>query len=280
MNLLCGRFVIDLSRPRVMGVLNVTPDSFSDGGEIASVDRAVSRARAMVGEGADIIDVGGESTRPGAEPVPEQEELRRVVPVIEALAGELDVPLSVDTSKPAVMREALRAGAAMINDVTALRSGNALAVAAASDAALCLMHMRGQPGTMQQNPVYDDVVAEVSGFLRRRVAEAVAAGIRQDRLVLDPGFGFGKTLEHNLELLAGLERLVDLGLPVLVGISRKSMIATLLGGRPVGERVHGSIAAAVIAAMKGARIIRAHDVGPTVDALKIATAIIDAGGEG
>jgi dihydropteroate synthase len=255
-----------------MGILNVTPDSFSDGGDFLSKERALERAFAMVEEGVDIIDIGGESTRPGASAVSTQEEIDRVVPVIESLAAVLPVPLSVDTSKPAVMRAAVEAGAGMINDVYALRVGGALEVVRSLDVPVCLMHMRGEPRSMQDAPRYDDVVAEVSAFLsaRRRVCEQ--AGVARHRLIIDPGFGFGKTLAHNLALLRDLHLLCRLGIPVLVGISRKSMIGLLLN-RAVNDRLYGSLAAAVIAALKGASILRVHDVRPTVDALAIVDAL-------
>jgi len=275
----CGPHTLDLTRPRVMGILNVTPDSFSDGGHFASPEAAVRRARELAAEGADLIDVGGESTRPGARAVSVQEEMDRVIPVIEALATELPVPVSIDTSKPEVMRAAVAAGAALINDVAALRRPGALAAAAALGVPVCLMHMQGEPGTMQEDPSYRDVVAEVTGFLAERLAACEAAGIPGGRLLVDPGFGFGKTLAHNLALLRGLRRLTALGVPVLVGLSRKSMIGALLGGAPAGERLHGSLAAAVLAVERGAAIVRVHDVGPTVQALRIVAAVGgDAGG--
>jgi dihydropteroate synthase len=268
----CAGKTLDLSKTCVMGILNVTPDSFSDGGEFLSKERALERAFAMVEEGVDIIDIGGESTRPGASAVSAQEEIDRVVPVIESLAAVLPVPLSVDTSKPAVMRAAVEAGAGMINDVYALRMEGALDVVRSLDVPVCLMHMRGEPRTMQDAPRYDDVVAEVSAFLsaRRRVCEQ--AGVERRRLIIDPGFGFGKTLAHNLALLRDLHLLCRLGVPVLVGISRKSMIGSLLN-QAVNDRLYGSLAAAVIAALKGASILRVHDVRPTVDALTIVDAL-------
>lgn len=275
MHLACSDRILDLSRPLVMGILNVTPDSFSDGGRYDSLDAALERARQMSADGADIIDVGGESTRPGAAPVSADEEIERVIPVIEAVAADHEVVVSVDTSKPEVMREAVRAGAVMINDVNALRAPGALAVAAGTRAAVCLMHMQGEPRTMQQNPVYDDVVGDIGSFLAGRVKAATAAGISRDRLVIDPGFGFGKTLAHNLEILARLEDLAAVGLPVMAGLSRKSMIGALLGDRPAGDRLHGSVAAAVIAAMKGARILRVHDVAATKDSLRVAVAVMN-----
>jgi dihydropteroate synthase len=259
-----------------MGILNVTPDSFSDGGDFFSREHALERAFAMVEEGVDIIDIGGESTRPGASAVSAQEEIDRVVPVIEALAAVLPVPLSVDTSKPAVMRAAVEAGAGMINDVYALRREGALDVVRSLDVPVCLMHMQGEPRSMQEAPRYDDVVAEVSAFLsaRRRVCEQ--AGVQRRRLIIDPGFGFGKTLAHNLALLRNLHLLCRLGVPVLVGISRKSMIGSLLN-RAMNDRLYGSLAAAVIASLKGASILRVHDVRPTVDALTIVEALSQAG---
>ncbi len=254
-----------------MGVLNVTPDSFSDGGRYSRLPEALAHAERMAAEGAAIIDVGGESTRPGAEPVGADEELRRVIPVVERLAAKLAVPVSVDTRSPAVMREAIAAGASMINDVSALRAPGALEAVAGSQAAICLMHMQGDPRTMQDAPRYADVVGEVRAFLRERVAGCIEAGIGKSRLAIDPGFGFGKTLEHNLELLRGLQLLAAEGLPVLAGLSRKRMIGELTGHGD-GERLAGSIALAVIAAMNGARILRAHDVRETADALRIVAA--------
>jgi dihydropteroate synthase len=268
--------MLDLTTPRVMGVLNVTPDSFSDGGRFADVNAAVAHALRMIEEGAALIDVGGESTRPGAPAVDADEEIRRVVPVIEALAARTDVPISVDTSKPAVMTAAVRAGATLINDVRALREPGALEAAAASGAAICLMHMQGEPRTMQVDPRYGDVVTEVRDFLRERAERCIAAGIAADRVVIDPGIGFGKRLEHNLALLAGLPVLVALGWPVLVGVSRKSMFGTLLG-RALDERVAGGVAMATAAVLSGARIVRTHDVAPTVDAVKVAVALRQAG---
>ena len=274
-----GARILDLSRPIIMGVLNVTPDSFSDGGRFLGRDEALRRARALVAEGAAIVDVGGESTRPGAEPVPVRQELDRVLPVIEGIRSELDVAVSVDTSKPEVMREAVAAGADLINDVFALRRSGALETAASLDAAVCLMHMQGEPRTMQSDPRYDDVVAEVSEFLVSRAQACEAAGIGRGRIVLDPGFGFGKTLAHNLQLLAGLHALCAAGYPVLAGLSRKSMLAALTG-RPVEERMPGSIVLAALAAERGAHIIRAHDVAETRDALAIVAALAGAGDRG
>ena len=254
-----------------MGIVNVTPDSFSDGGRYFSVERAVEHGLQLVEEGADILDVGGESTRPGAEEVGAGEELERVLPVLDGLRRG-GVPLSVDTMKPAVMAEALAAGAAMVNDVRALREPGALQAVAASGAAVCLMHMQGAPRTMQQAPRYDDVVAEVKDFLLGRVRAALEAGIVRERLVIDPGFGFGKTLGHNLELLRRLGEFMDLKLPLLAGLSRKSMIGALTGAA-VEERVYGSVAAAMLAVQKGARIVRAHDVKATRDALAVLEAV-------
>ncbi len=265
----CGARLLDLTRPRVMGILNVTPDSFSDGGRHVALAAALERARAMVAEGADLVDVGGESTRPGAAAVTADEEIRRVVPVIEALAAELPVAVSVDTSKPEVMRAAVAAGAGMINDVAALRRPGAVEMATALGVPVCLMHMQGEPRTMQQDPRYDDVVGEVTAFLRARVAACTAAGMPRDRLLVDPGFGFGKTLAHNLALLRGLPVVAGLGVPVLVGLSRKTMIGALLGDLPVGERLYGSVAAALVAVERGAAIVRVHDVAPTVQALRV-----------
>jgi dihydropteroate synthase len=271
MHLQCGHHRIELGRPVVMGVLNITPDSFSDGGRYPDPAAAIARAMQLAEDGAAIVDIGGESTRPGATPVDATEELRRVIPVIERLAASLDIPVSVDTRKPEVMRQALAAGASMVNDVSALAAPGALEAVAASEAAVCLMHMQGVPGTMQAAPRYDDVVSEVRSFLRSRVDACVAAGIPRARLAVDPGFGFGKALEHNLALLAGLAGIAEDGLPVLAGLSRKRLIGALTG-RAEGERLAGSLAAAVVAAINGARIIRAHDVRETVDALAVLAA--------
>ena len=254
-----------------MGVLNVTPNSFSDGGRHADAAAALAHARAMVAAGASIIDVGGESTRPGAEPVPEQQELERVLPVIEALRRECDVLVSIDTMKPAVMRAAIAAGAGLVNDVLALQAPGAVEAVADSTAAVCLMHMQGTPQSMQQSPHYDDVIAEVGGFLARRAADCRAAGIGAQRIVLDPGFGFGKTMQHNLQLLRGLRQLPQ-DYPLLVGLSRKSMLGRLLG-RPVEQRLAGSLALATLAVASGARIVRCHDVAETLDAVKVAWAV-------
>ncbi len=273
----CAGKALDLSRPLVMGILNVTPDSFSDGGDFISPDAALERARQMVGEGADIIDVGGESTRPGAAPVSLEQELERVIPVIEAISRELPVPVSIDTSKAGVMSGAVSAGAGLINDVAALRGEGALEVAAKSGVPVCLMHMQGGPRTMQESPEYQDVVSDIRQFLGERIKACQAAGISRDRIVLDPGFGFGKTLGHNLELLRRLEEFSDIGLPLLVGISRKSMIGALLGDVPVTGRLYGSLAAAVLAVERGAGILRVHDVKPTVDAIRVAQAVMQSG---
>jgi len=268
----CNGRGLDLSRPSVMGILNVTPDSFSDGGVFLSRENALAQAVRMAEEGADIIDVGGESTRPGARPVSTQEEIDRVVPVIEALHDRIPQPISIDTSKADVMRAAVAAGAGFINDVRALRDEGALATAAALNVPVCLMHMQGEPRTMQEDPRYADVVAEVAGFLRDRLRAAREAGIPARSLVIDPGFGFGKTLAHNLELLRSIGKLRDLGAPVLAGLSRKSMIGKALG-LPVERRLHPSVALAVMAVQNGASIVRVHDVGPTVEALRMWQAV-------
>lgn len=268
----CGNRVLVFDTPKVMGILNVTPDSFSDGGRYTAVESALRHAQGMVAAGAAIIDVGGESTRPGAPAVTEAEELDRVVPVIEAIARELDVVISMDTSTPAVMREGARAGAGLINDVRSLRRPGALEAAAATDLAVCLMHMRGEPSTMQQAPVYTDVAGEVGAFLAEQVARCEAAGISRERLVLDPGYGFAKTLEHNLELFKRQTELLAFGLPLLVGVSRKSMIGAVTG-RPVEGRLAGGLALAALALAKGAQILRVHDVAETVDVVKMITAV-------
>jgi dihydropteroate synthase len=270
--LACRSVVVDLGEPVVMGVLNVTPDSFFDGGRHADPGAALDRALQMVEEGAAIIDVGGESTRPGAAPVSAIEEIRRVVPVIERIAARVGVPLSVDTSKPEVMRAAVEAGAQMINDVRALTLPGALEAAAASGAAVCLMHMQGEPSGMQRDPRYADVVVDLRDFLADRVQAALAAGIALERICVDPGIGFGKRPEHNLELIRHLDRLADPAVPVLVGVSRKSLLG-IITGRPAAERLAGSVVLAALCAERGARILRAHDVAPTVDALKIVGAL-------
>jgi len=269
---LCRDRILDLGAPVVMGVLNVTPDSFSDGGRFNERDAALARARVMIGEGAGIIDIGGESTRPGAVAAGADEELSRVIPVIESLRSESAVFISIDTSKPAVMRAACAAGADIINDVRALDEADALDMAAATRAGICLMHMRGEPRTMQESPHYDDVVAEVGAFLAQRISACRAAGIELARLAVDPGFGFGKRLPHNLALLKHLRDLQKLGVPLAVGLSRKSMLAKLTG-RSVDDRTAGSVALAAIAVLNGARIVRAHDVAATVDAVRVAAAV-------
>ncbi len=266
-----GRFTLNLSRAQVMGVLNVTPDSFADGGRYLSAADAIRRVQEMLADGADIIDIGGESTRPGAAPTTEAEELGRVIPLLRAVRSACDdkgVPISVDTRKPAVMRAVIAAGATMINDVSALRGTGALETVVDTDVGVCLMHMRGEPENMQQHAEYADVVSEVGGFLSARASACAAAGVDHDRIVLDPGFGFGKTVEHNLVLLRGLREIVALGYPVLVGLSRKSTIGALTG-RAVDDRATGSVAAALAAVSRGASIVRVHDVRETVDALKV-----------
>ena len=269
----CAGRVLKLDRTRVMGIVNVTPDSFSDGGDHASTDAAVAHALKLAEAGADLLDIGGESTRPGAQEVSLEEELRRVVPVIERLARQTGLPISVDTCKPEVMRAAVQAGAGMINDVCALRREGALDTAAALGVPVVLMHMLGEPRSMQEDPRYDDVVAQVHRFLAERIFAAELAGIPKKHLVADPGFGFGKTTAHNLELLAGLERLAELGVPVLAGLSRKRSIGELTGRQVPAERVAGSVAAHLLAAQRGARIVRVHDVAATVDALKVWNAV-------
>jgi dihydropteroate synthase len=271
MYLQCGKFRLSLARPLIMGVVNITPDSFSDGGSFATASTALAHARRLVDEGADLVDIGGESTRPGAGGVALEEERRRVLPVLEQLAGGT-VPVSLDTQKPELMREAIAAGASMINDVNALQAPGAIAAVAQSGVAVCLMHMQGTPADMQTDPHYDDVVAEVLEFFGERMRAAHAAGIAPDRIVLDPGFGFGKTLEHNLELLRRLDRFNTTGAAVLAGLSRKGMLGRLTG-REVDGRVYASIAAALIAVEKGARIVRVHDVAATRDALAVWTAV-------
>lgn len=266
-----GSRCVDLSRPQVMGILNVTPDSFSDGGRFNRLDDAMAQAERMVAAGARFIDIGGESTRPGAAPVSVDEELERVCPVVEKVAANLDVVISVDTSTAQVMTESVGLGAALINDVRSLTREGALEAAVAAEVPVCLMHMQGEPGVMQQNPHYGDVVKEVSEFLYRRAAEVQAAGVPADRILIDPGFGFGKTVEHNLELLRGMPRLGSLGYPLLVGVSRKSMLQAITG-RAVDERLPGSLALATITAMLGAGIIRVHDVRETVDAMNVVAA--------
>ncbi|GAB3089644.1 dihydropteroate synthase [Lysobacter terrae] len=269
----CNGRALVLDRVRVMGIVNVTPDSFSDGGEHASTEAAVAHGLRLAEEGADILDVGGESTRPGADEVSLEEELRRVIPVIERLAKETALPISIDTSKPEVMRAAVAAGAGLINDVYALRREGALEAAAATGVPVVLMHMQGEPRSMQAAAQYDDVVAEVHRFLAERIFAAEMAGIPKKKLVVDPGFGFGKNREHNLLLLAQLERFAELGVPVLAGLSRKKTIGELTGRDDPHQRVFGSVAAHVIAAQRGAKLVRVHDVAATVDALKVWSAV-------
>jgi dihydropteroate synthase len=271
MILRCGATALDLTRPAIMGVLNVTPDSFSDGGRYLESRAAVERARQMIDEGAAIIDVGGESTRPGATPVETDEELRRVLPVVEQVA-RLQTIVSVDSSKPDVMRAAVESGATMINDVRALRAPGAVEMVRDYRCAVCLMHMQGEPPTMQREPRYDDVVAEIRAFLADRVRACTAAGIAAERIAIDPGFGFGKTAAHNLELLRRLSELTQGPHPVLVGLSRKSLVGSILGREP-GERLYGSVALAVAAVLNGARIVRAHDVAATLEAVRAAHAV-------
>jgi dihydropteroate synthase len=270
--LVAGSHRLSLDRPLVMGIVNVTPDSFSDGGLHATADAAIAHARSLVDQGADILDIGGESTRPGAAPVAEHEELARVIPVIEA-AREWGVPISVDTQKPNVMREAILAGASIVNDVLALRSPGAMEACAASDVTVCLMHMQGEPRTMQSAPRYADVVGDVKQFLLQRADACVRAGIRQDRIVIDPGIGFGKSLEHNLALLRATAEFAATGYPVLVGVSRKSMFKALLN-LETNDRVLVSVVTAVLCAQRGASILRVHDVRETRQALSIMHGIV------
>lgn len=269
----CNGRMLRLDRPRLMGIVNVTPDSFSDGGAHDSVDAAVAHGLQLVAEGADLLDIGGESTRPGAAPVPVDEELRRVIPVIERLARETSVPISIDTFKPEVMREAVAAGAGMINDIHALRQPGALDAASDLGVPVVLMHMQGEPGSMQDTPHYDDVVAQVHRFLAERLFSAEMAGIAKKNLVIDLGFGFGKTTDHNMTLLARSERFLELGVPMLAGLSRKRSIGELTGREAPRERVAGSVAAHLIAAQRGAMLLRVHDVAATADALKVWAAV-------
>ncbi|MGG7055636.1 dihydropteroate synthase [Nitrosomonas sp. ANs5] len=270
MNTLTQMLVSD--RPLIMGVLNVTPDSFSDGGQYATTDQAIQHVNRLIVEGADMLDIGGESTRPGSQPVSLEEELSRVIPVIE-FAVHKRIPVSIDTSKPAVMRAAIRAGADLVNDVNALQAPGALEAIAENSAMVCLMHMQGTPETMQNTPHYSDVVTEVQAFLAQRIDAARNAGIPAERILIDPGFGFGKTLEHNLTLLQQLDRLLALGCPILVGLSRKSMLGAITGNT-VDSRLHASVAAALLAVIKGAKIVRVHDVKATRDALSVLEAVI------
>ncbi|HVY06664.1 MAG TPA: dihydropteroate synthase [Burkholderiales bacterium] len=272
-SLQAGRFRLEFDRPLIMGIVNVTPDSFSDGGIFFDAGRAIDHARQLLEEGADILDLGAESSRPGAEPVSEQEELRRLLPVLEKVV-ELPVPVSVDTCKPAVMHAAIAAGAALINDIFALRAPGALEAVAASDAAVCLMHMQGEPRSMQTAPRYENVVEEVREFLAERTRAAMAGGIARDRIVVDPGIGFGKTPQHNLELVRALARLRELGFPVLAGLSRKALFGKITG-RDAKDRVHASAAGALLAAQRGAAIVRVHDVAATRDSLLVLSAIDD-----
>ena len=276
-SLVCGDKVLDLSSPVVMGVLNVTPDSFSDGGRFLTLDNALFYAEEMIKQGALIIDIGAESTRPQALPVSEQQELERLLPVIEAIKQRFDIIISVDSSSPQVMLEGAKRGIGLINDVRALQREGALQAAAQTQLPVCLMHMQGQPATMQVQPVYQSVIDEVKAFLQQRIAACMAQGIGSERIVLDVGFGFGKTLAHNLQLLAGLAQFQDLGCPLLVGMSRKSMLGAILNGAPVDKRLFAGISAATIAAINGARIIRTHDVQATKEALAVVKALIALG---
>lgn len=269
----CAGRRLDLSRPRVMGILNLTPDSFYDGGRYSTLKAAVDHAVRMVEEGADLIDIGGESTRPGAQDVEAADEIGRVVKVISALAREIDVPISIDTRKPSVMKAAVDAGAGLINDIRSLQEPGALSLAVEMGVPVCLMHMSGEPKTMQSAPHYDDVVKEVEAFLLARVHACIDAGMGPSHILLDPGIGFGKTLEHNLALMRGIRRFTQSGYPVLIGVSRKTMIGQLLDDRPVEDRIYGSIGAAVAVALSGARVLRVHDVRGTVDALNVAWSI-------
>ena len=268
----CGKFQLNLNRPHVMGIVNVTPDSFSDGGKFAQTDLAVAHALSLVEEGADILDIGGESTRPNAVPVGLQEELDRVIPVVEDLVKQIKIPISIDTYKPQVMQAAIAAGASIVNDVRALQENDALEIVAASNVGVCLMHMQGTPQTMQVNPQYADVVSEVKAFLQQRLSLCEAEGIAKDRILLDPGFGFGKTRAHNITLIQHLASFASLGQPLLVGLSRKSVLGQVTG-HDVDARLYASVAASVISAMVGAKILRVHDVKATVEALKVVIAI-------
>ena len=272
----CGGSRLDLTKPVVMGILNTTPDSFSDGGRFSTIGMALSRALEMYEQGAQIIDVGGESTRPGAPSVSVEDELQRVLGVIESIRKETDAVISIDTSKPEVMRAAVAAGATMINDVRALRATGAIEVCAELNVPVCLMHMQGEPRTMQLNPQYDDVVKDVKSFFEERVSACIRGGIAKQRLLLDPGFGFGKALAHNLSLLKRLNELTEMGFPLLVGISRKSMLGSVLDNAAVSRRLYGSLAAAVLAYAAGAKILRVHDVRATVEALKVSHAVLAA----
>jgi len=268
----CGKFQLNLHRPHVMGIVNVTPDSFSDGGRFSKANLALEHALSLIEQGADILDVGGESTRPNAVPVSLQEELDRVIPVIEGLVNQINIPISIDTYKPQVMQAAIGAGASIVNDVRALQESGAIDIIAASNVGVCLMHMQGTPQTMQINPQYNDVVAEVKAFLQQRLVACEEAGIVKNRILLDPGFGFGKTRVHNITLIQHLARFASLGQPLLVGLSRKSVLGQVTGN-DVDARLYSSIAASVISAMVGAKILRVHDVKATVEALKVVIAI-------
>lgn len=270
----CGKYRLSLERPLIMGIVNVTPDSFSDGGAFFDTDAAIAHAHQLVEEGVDILDIGGESTRPGAAPVPVEQELARIIPVLRGLRG-LDVPISIDTVKTEVMRAALDEGAAIINDITALSAPGALELVAASDAGVCLMHMQGEPRTMQAAPHYEDVVAEVKDYLAARMGAALAHGMARERIMLDPGFGFGKTVAHNLSLLRHLDAITALDVPVLVGWSRKSSLGAITG-RPANDRLAASVAAAMLAVQRGAAIVRVHDVAATHDALAVLQAVTTA----
>jgi len=279
MHFTCGNFQLDLSIPRVMGIVNVTPDSFSDGGKFTATNLAIEHALKLAEEGADILDIGGESTRPNATPVSLQQELDRVIPVIEALVKQLkqdkqvNIPISIDTYKPQVMQAAIAAGASMVNDVRALQEDGALEIVAKTNVGICLMHMQGTPQTMQQNPHYADVVNDVKAFLAARLQASVHAGVATSRILLDPGFGFGKTREHNILLLQNLQSFATLGQPLLVGLSRKSVLGQVTGN-DINARLYASIAASVLSAMKGAKMLRVHDVRATVEALKFVQAVI------
>lgn len=269
----CGRFRLNFESPKVMGIVNVTPDSFSDGGQFDQVDTAVAHALELIAEGAGVLDIGGESTRPNAIPVTLDEELRRVIPVIEALvARDIPVPISIDTYKPAVMRAAIAAGASIVNDVRGLQEDGALEAVVNSNAGVCIMHMQGTPQSMQVAPHYEDVVAEVKAFLRMQRDTCLSAGIAKERIMLDPGFGFGKTRAHNIALAKALPQLLDLNCPLLVGLSRKSVLGQMTGN-DVDARLHASVAAAVISAMQGVHLLRVHDVKATVEALKVVAAL-------
>ena len=276
MDFICGHFQLDLTVPRVMGIVNVTPDSFSDGGKFSNTNLAIQHALKLAEEGADILDIGGESTRPNAVSVGLQEELDRVMPVIESLVSQVNIPISIDTYKPQVMQAAIAAGASMVNDVRALQEEGALEIVAQSKVGVCLMHMQGTPQTMQINPQYKDVVSEVKAFIAARLQASIDAGLPRNRILLDPGFGFGKTREHNITLIQQLESFAELGQPLLVGLSRKSVLGQVTGN-DVDARLYASIATSVIVAQKGAKILRVHDVKATVEALKVVTAILSIG---